>query len=538
MMEAQRSTLETKSTYEQLCQSLLDVQHAADTVFDTITKRVSTEHGRLNNLTSRIRLAKVSIKPVIFSFLGQNHCNIRHKSGDNYSFKCKISICSCGRVRFYANFSWALESEAVYESWRIAGMIFVFPLQYLDAEEGTIELFRFFSETSHEYMLDVLKEKAGIEGVSSVVKSVADMLLFNSTELPYSKYRLVDNLEDAGQPTKENECSSNIIVLPPPPQSILQSGTQSTSGVEEYGFRPVLRQVPSFSLPSSLPHLSMVAEINWKGSEYRDDNLSSIAPSAVYSGSSAYPLKLASGDADKSEITSRKGSEESFPCDDLKNKGSEPPPLPPPPPPPPPPPLPPPLHRPFLNVNSEVEATSSSNTRERVTLVAKEAFPAGGSTILGNNSTKIPHAGSPPPQLDSQHSALMASIRSPGIALRKTGTTSSKPFETLASPLEQNQDVKGKEQQTAPPRKQPIDILAEMATTLKMRRLSMQGAAYDKDKDKSDREDTSKLVPESEEDAMDVVTDKQRKLPPPMANLKAYMAQAKDVSSDDEEWDD
>ncbi|KAJ7545298.1 hypothetical protein O6H91_09G113900 [Diphasiastrum complanatum] len=413
---------------------------------------VSTEHGRLNNLTSRIRLAKDKITAIS----GTNRATTIVSSA-------KYPSVAVEELDFMPIFPGPLKVKL---SMNHGGL--------QDAEEGTIELFRFFSETSHEYMLDVLKEKAGIEGVSSVVKSVADMLLFNSTELPYSKYRLVDNLEDAGQPTKENECSSNIIVLPPPPQSILQSGTQSTSGVEEYGFRPVLRQVPSFSLPSSLPHLSMVAEINWKGSEYRDDNLSSIAPSAVYSGSSAYPLKLASGDADKSEITSRKGSEESFPCDDLKNKGSEPPPLPPPPPPPPPPPLPPPLHRPFLNVNSEVEATSSSNTRERVTLVAKEAFPAGGSTILGNNSTKIPHAGSPPPQLDSQHSALMASIRSPGIALRKTGTTSSKPFETLASPLEQNQDVKGKEQQTAPPRKQPIDILAEMATTLKMRRLSMQ----------------------------------------------------------------
>lgn len=40
---------------------------------------------------------------------------------------------------------------------------------------------------------------------------------------------------------------------------------QSTSGVQEYGFRPMLGEVPSFSLPSTLPNLPMVADISWNG---------------------------------------------------------------------------------------------------------------------------------------------------------------------------------------------------------------------------------------------------------------------------------
>lgn len=34
---------------------------------------------------------------------------------------------------------------------------------------------------------------------------------------------------------------------------------------DEFGFRPVLRQIPSFSLPPVLPDLPMVAEISWSG---------------------------------------------------------------------------------------------------------------------------------------------------------------------------------------------------------------------------------------------------------------------------------
>ena len=40
---------------------------------------------------------------------------------------------------------------------------------------------------------------------------------------------------------------------------------QTSLGVEEYGFRPTLGEVPSFRLPSTLPNLPMVADISWSG---------------------------------------------------------------------------------------------------------------------------------------------------------------------------------------------------------------------------------------------------------------------------------
>lgn len=43
---------------------------------------------------------------------------------------------------------------------------------------------------------------------------------------------------------------------------------QPLSGGDEYGFRPTLGEVPSFSLPSTLPNLPMVAEISWSGTSH------------------------------------------------------------------------------------------------------------------------------------------------------------------------------------------------------------------------------------------------------------------------------
>jgi hypothetical protein len=70
----------------------------------------------------------------------------------------------------------------------------------------------------------------GIGSVPSGTKSVADVMLFNTTELPYHRYRLVDNLAGAELPVGEEESKDKVAPLPAPPQSVL-AGDAMVSGL-------------------------------------------------------------------------------------------------------------------------------------------------------------------------------------------------------------------------------------------------------------------------------------------------------------------
>ena len=48
-------------------------------------------------------------------------------------------------------------------------------------------------------------------------------------------------------------------------------------GLVEYGYKPVLGDVPEFNLPSVLPDLTMVADINWNSADLPE--FAPIAPS-------------------------------------------------------------------------------------------------------------------------------------------------------------------------------------------------------------------------------------------------------------------
>eukprot|EP00249_Psilotum_nudum_P018552 c26860_g1_i2 orf=193-1506(+) len=261
--ERSRSRLKAHR-YGQLCQSLLDLQESAEIIFDAISSRVSLEHHRLNVLKSRIQSAQAKVDAI---------------SGT----KKATTIFSSSRYPFIP--PEAQDFTSLYGG-QTAGVSWDFPIatislisgQCQNAVESTVELFQFFSETSHESLPSVHNQK-GLKGLPSNVKSISDIVLFNSTELPCLKHINVDRLAETDQSSTKEPAKAHIS-LPDPPESVFEGGYMARLGSGDFGFRPVLRQVPSFSFPYVLPDLPMVAEINWSA-----DELPSIAPSAIHSGS-------------------------------------------------------------------------------------------------------------------------------------------------------------------------------------------------------------------------------------------------------------
>ncbi|KAG0609403.1 hypothetical protein M758_8G181100 [Ceratodon purpureus] len=278
----------------QLCQSLLDLYDVADTVFNTILNRVKSEQEKLNNLTARIteREAQVAAiagtKEAITLFSSAKYLQVPTEQADFVPlFGGKQSEFPIATVSIDAG-------------------------QHQDGEGGTLELFRFFSETNHEYWPRETQSAEGLGRFPEDTKSVADAMLFNSLELPYHLYRVVDNLAGADVVVGEEEPKHKPPPLAAPPQSVLAGDTLSTSGIQEYGFRPMLGEVPSFVLPSTLPNLPMVADISWNGSSRRSHSIPLIAPSVGHYRTASFGDSSAEGTPTKSDTRSLDSSTRGF----------------------------------------------------------------------------------------------------------------------------------------------------------------------------------------------------------------------------------
>lgn len=518
--------------YGQLCKALLVLQGTADKIFDTLSHRVGAEHQRLKGLSSRIHIAKAKVDAI---------------SGS----KRAITIKSSSR---YPSMSSDVEDFHPLFGGKFGGVRTDFPVETLSlngglsresSEDGTLELFRFFSETSHEYFSNDRVRKVGLGNMPSNIDSVTEILLFNSNELPYHRSKTVDNLV-VGEPFVEESAELKQIPLPAPPESVLQGSTLSSTKAEDFIFRPMLRQVPPFSLPSSLPNLPMVAEISWIGSKSEVSGKSLIVPpvtTSVASPNDVTLLKSNSGlkqsvdkDSSISSVSEHdSSSEKSFSFKEgvqsrqsnldqsmesrktvhelEKNPNSKEIPLPqtfPPPPPPPP---------------SLTPLLSSSSSQKKNSI---------GESLASITEADVTSRSTPLPQIDSQRAALLASICDPGITLKKTGCLdySSKSRDSHMDSIKSDNSFEGSENVVIKPKPKAVNVLAEMATSLKMRRLSMQGAAHDKEQ----------MTHESgkQKAASDVTSPSTNstKFTLPISNLHAYIAQRNEELSEEEDWED
>ncbi|XP_024524409.1 WASH complex subunit 1 isoform X1 [Selaginella moellendorffii] len=393
-----------------LLRALEQLQDAADAVFGRITSRVGMERERLQDLSRRIQTVKANVDSISGS-----------RQAITVLSSAKYPQVSSDAVDFKPLFGGHDEPLPVFKVELNMGNF------QEDENEGTLELFRFFMETSHERLnvTPMHKDDADFND-----RSIADVLP-EHTKLP----------EQA-----TSEASGKSTALYPPPQSLTQRNNPAAPGLEEYGFKPTLRQVPLFTLPSKIPDLPMVADISWTGSRTDVQELTSIVPSASNKSSQKLDAPKAEESRNPSQITVPPAPKmEEAPMPQLR------PPQPPPrlisqntkddrgksiiPPPPPPLPSPP--------------------------MISSTMNPGAASKDKASASSSTPPQAIPP--IEPNRAALLASIRSPNIKLRKTDVS-----EKTSEPT----------QEAEPPHSKQADLLAEMASTLKMRRLSMKGATH------------------------------------------------------------
>lgn len=493
--------------YGQLCQSLLDLELAAENIFTTITNRVSLEHHRLEALKGRIQVVQTQV-----NFITGTSRAITVFSSSKYP------AIPAAQQDFIPLFGGKVgETYSEFPS----SMISLSSGQSQNGGEGTSELYRFFTETSCESWLDVPEQK-GIGSSPTNLRSIVDALLFNTTELPYFKYQIIDNLLGS-EKLSVQEQTSEPIILSPPPQSVLDCSAVRSAGSEDFGFRPVLGQVPSFTLPPVLPDLPMVAEINWSGLNFGIESLPSIAPSALPKDAACNASPIFMKDEPHTPRSPNQHTATSRRIESLQTPSQpsllsqqqpqslQPQPQPQPPPPPPlptPPAVPPAPPLPTFPVNRV------GSVRESKIFSASEQF----SSVESSSFESFP-------PIDSQRAALLASIRNPNVSLRKVEEKSE-----VVQPLKGLGDFTNEASTSR--QKQPGNLLSEMATALKMRRLSMQGAAQSKEQGSMKLSEKFRTLDDTSSPSRS-----SGNFTLTAADMHPYVAKS-DESGSEDEWDD
>ncbi|KAK2960468.1 putative WASH complex subunit 1 [Blattamonas nauphoetae] len=98
----------------------------------------------------------------------------------------------------------------------------------------------------------------GLGRLPSQLKSVTDLLLFNTKENPYKSFFSLDNLEGSDKEDKK-DASKKALELFPAPVTLRDKNRIGMYGMEQYSFRPAPKQITFSDIPTHLPGLKNVA---------------------------------------------------------------------------------------------------------------------------------------------------------------------------------------------------------------------------------------------------------------------------------------
>ncbi|ERM93815.1 WASH complex subunit 1 isoform X1 [Amborella trichopoda] len=385
--------------YRQLHQALLDLQRAADHIFDTVIQRTEKEQQKLNAVLQRIDNAKIKIDALSHT---KRAATVR--SSSSYPF--------VGEEDFKPLFGCTDGTNDL--EFPIAKLLLNGGLNKDLGEDGTLELFQFFSETTSEHIPKEVKSKGDAEPLQR-----SGMFLVNQPPHPLIKLPHESLLRAESNSRGVPSSIQKHQLLPPPPPSLLPQASRLNSKSEGFAFKSA-KQKGSIRLPNPLLDLPAVSETTRNGggdgSQTITENINTHTPSTQ-----TLPFLAPS------------------------------PPLPPPP--------------PSLATTSSIKEHDATETSKSVK--THEVNPPRISSL---------------PFVDSKRAALLVSIRNPGIVLRKTGHMQP-DSDAVGSSASPKKVIKSSGSENSPIAVKPksVNLLAEVASSLKMRRLLMQGGFHGKE---------------------------------------------------------
>ncbi|XP_043694682.1 uncharacterized protein LOC122645445 isoform X2 [Telopea speciosissima] len=222
------------ASYKQIRDSLINLQHSADRIFDTISQRTAKENEKLIGLSKRIQSAKAKIEAI-----SHKKESITIRSPSKYPSK------SDGDKDFQTLFGY--KDDETGGNFPVAKILVNGGLNREFGIDGTLELFQFFSETTPGFPLREVHPTVG----SHVARSDGNTSIDNLLKPPHFTY---GSLIKEDYIARDSSSSSKQPDLPPPPPSLLH-GSQVPPRSEGFSLRPSVTQ--HLKLQHSLSNLSM-----------------------------------------------------------------------------------------------------------------------------------------------------------------------------------------------------------------------------------------------------------------------------------------
>lgn len=335
--------LRAPEAYFQICDALANLQEVVDSVFSKISGRVAEENAKIDGITSRLETAKAKVAHIQTTM---------HSRATTVLSPCKYP------AQEFTDYIPLYLGDELEPPKRINYHLADCPHLPEGSARDPIEDVAVLTETAVSSVHEI-QEHDGLGRLPEHLPSLSSLLLFNTSENPYNVYMSVDNL--LGQEF-EDELDEGAGGLMEAPTSIAEGEEMPTYGVIEYGYQPVLGDVPEFDLPDALPGMGMVAsDISWASSV---PEFNPIAPSA---GINLPPMPTVLDESAGPPPPAGDVPPPPPPPDAAPPNGAPPPPPPPPaagapPPPPPPPANAPPPPPPPADVPAAIAAPSSGRS--------------------------------------------------------------------------------------------------------------------------------------------------------------------------------
>ena len=300
--------LRPADTYEELCESLIQLDEAVEEIFGRVERRIDEEQAKLKGFEARIERAGILTGRIAGS---KNATCVL--SAARYPAEDKLPDY---RRLFYDEAAFATKEQArvpplnltsrvllrtpppllpprAQEKLKLPPPPVVEPPQAIverrealqaalqqdaDAMPDYLHALSLCSDLAANAPANAPTASAYEQGLGPLPEAISErgsasnLLLFNTEHNVYVQYRPLDNL--SGEEEREEEPEKDRATLHEAPDTVRFGDQLPEVERTDFSYKPLLGEVPQLEVPSMLPDLKNVADLNWTAAD-----LPSIAPS-------------------------------------------------------------------------------------------------------------------------------------------------------------------------------------------------------------------------------------------------------------------
>lgn len=243
--------LRREETIVQIADALNYLSEVSSDIFSRVDSRIEANRTRLLSLSNRIDAARVKISKLTGA-----------KKATQVFSSSKYPASDVHR-----------QYKSVFDDKKLAFTRSKVKYKDIQVKDEPIETLQFY----HVKVCDIgdLQHIDGLGELPVDMKSINDLLLYNSGKNPYEKYVMSDPLQASLRMKKDD--IMDISDIGAAPHSISERTTLTRSATESYFYSPDLGDVPSIDVPLDLPDLPGIAD----DLRYIDELGQGIAPSVT-----------------------------------------------------------------------------------------------------------------------------------------------------------------------------------------------------------------------------------------------------------------